>query len=71
MENKDLYKEQRFDSFLNKTIMMSSRKYFTKQMNIIDKENTILDNEDYCAFLQRKLRYFFIIFINALDKRKT
>lgn len=52
MENKNLYKEQRFDSFLNKTIMMSSRKYFKKQMNIVDKENTILDNEDYCAFLQ-------------------
>lgn len=52
MENKNLYKEQRFDSFLNKTIMMSSKKYFIKQMNIVDKENTILDNGDYCAFLQ-------------------
>lgn len=51
MENKD-YKEERFDSFLNKTIMMSSRTYFKKQMNIINKENTILDNEDYSAFLQ-------------------
>lgn len=51
MENKD-YKEERFDSFLNKTIIMSSRTYFKKQMNIIDKENTILDNKDYSAFLQ-------------------
>lgn len=51
MENKD-YREERFDSFLNKTIMMSSRTYFKKQMNIINKENTILDNEDYSAFLQ-------------------
>lgn len=51
MESKD-YKEERFDSFLNKTIMMSSRTYFKKQMNIMDKENTILDNEDYSAFLQ-------------------
>lgn len=52
MESKDLYKIQRFDSFLNKTIIMSSRKYFKKQLNIIDKENTILDNEKYCEFLQ-------------------
>ena len=60
MENKDLYKEQRFDSFLNKTIMMSSRKYFKKQMNIIDKENTILDNEDFCAFFRDAGIIFFI-----------
>ena len=50
MENN--YKEERFDSFLNKTIIMSSRTYFKKQMNIANKENTILDNEDYFAFLQ-------------------
>lgn len=52
MENQNTYKEERFDSFLNKTIIMSSRTYFKKQMNIIDKENTILDNENYSAFLQ-------------------
>jgi len=52
MENKNNYKEERFDSFLNKTIIMSSRTYFKKQMNIIAKENTILDNVDYSAFLQ-------------------
>lgn len=52
MENKSLYNEQRFDSFLNKTIIMSSKKFFIKQMNIVNKENTILDNKDYCAFLQ-------------------
>ena len=50
MENN--YKEERFDSFLNKTIIMSSRTYFKKQMNIANKENTILDNENYFAFLQ-------------------
>lgn len=52
MVNKNHFKEERFDSFLNKTIMMSSRKYFLKQMNIIDKENTIVDNEDFSLFLQ-------------------
>lgn len=52
MESKNCYKEERFDSFLNKTIMMSSRKYFLKQINIIDRENTIVDNEDFSRFLQ-------------------
>lgn len=49
MENN--YKNQKFDSFLNKTIILSSRTYFKKQMNTINKENTILDNQDYSAFL--------------------
>lgn len=52
MENKKSYKEERFDSFLNKTIIMSSRKYFIKQMNITTKENTIMDNEDFSSFIQ-------------------
>ncbi|MBS6251761.1 MAG: sigma-70 family RNA polymerase sigma factor [Clostridium sp.] len=52
MENKNDYKEERFDSFLNKTIILSSRTYFKKQMNIINKENTILNNEDFSTFLQ-------------------
>lgn len=52
MDNKELYKEQRFDSYLNKTIIFSSKTYFKKQMNIINKERTIVDNEDYSTFLQ-------------------
>ena len=52
MENKKSYKEERFDSFLNKTIILSSRKYFIKQMNINAKENTIMDNEDFSSFIQ-------------------
>ena len=52
MENKSNYKEERFDSFLNKTIILSSRTYFKKQANITNKERTIVDDEDYSAFLQ-------------------
>lgn len=52
MENKNDYKEERFDSFLNKTIILSSRTYFKKQMNIINKENTTLNNENFSTFLQ-------------------
>ncbi len=52
MENKDYYKEERFDSFLNKIIILSSKYYFKKNMNITNKENTIVDNEDFSHFLQ-------------------
>ena len=52
MENNDLYKEEKFNSFLNKTIILSSRTYFKKQMNIMKKERTIMDNENYSSFLQ-------------------
>ena len=52
MENKNVYKEERFDSFLNKTIILSSKYYFKKNMNIANKENTIVDNEDFSRFLQ-------------------
>ncbi len=49
---KNDYKEERFDSFLNKTIILSSRTYFKKQMNIANKERNIVNDEDYSAFLQ-------------------
>ena len=44
--------EEKFDSFLNKTIIMSSRKYFLKQMRNMEVENTILDSEDFANFVQ-------------------
>lgn len=52
MENKENYKEERFDSFLNKTIILSSKDFFRKQMNVVNKERTIVDDEDYSAFLE-------------------
>lgn len=51
MESKSNYNEERFDSFLNKTIILSSRTYFKKQMNIIDKEKNIINDMDYSAIL--------------------
>ena len=60
MENNNLYKEERFDSFLNRTIILSSKRYFKKQMNIIKKEKTIIDDVNYTSFLQD-----FIVLNNA------
>lgn len=52
MDNKNQYKEERFDSFLNKTIKLSSVLYFKRNMNYVGRENTIVDNEDFSSFLQ-------------------
>lgn len=52
MESKNNYKEERFDSFLNKTIIFSSKDFFRKQMSISNKEKTIIDDADYSAFLE-------------------
>ena len=51
MENRN-YNEERFDSFLNKTIIFSSKAYFKKHMNITGKEKTIVNDENYSAFLE-------------------
>ncbi len=51
MERENNYREERFDSFLNKTIILSARTYFKKQMNIIDKERLMINDMDYSAIL--------------------
>jgi RNA polymerase sigma factor (sigma-70 family) len=44
--------EEKFNSFLNKTIIMSSKRYLKKESNISRKEHYSMDNEDFTAFLQ-------------------
>ena len=46
-------KEEKFDGFLNKTIIFSSKYYFKKQMKMQEREKTIIDNEDYSLYLQK------------------
>lgn len=50
MESKNS-NEAKFDSFLTKTIILSSKKYFKKQIDMSSKEQTIFDDEGYCAFV--------------------
>ena len=47
MESKNS-NEAKFDSFLTKTIILSSKKYFKKQIDMSSKEQTIFDDEEYC-----------------------
>lgn len=52
MEYKNDYKEERFNSFLNKTIILSSKAYFKKQAKINDTEKIIVDDENFSNFIQ-------------------
>lgn len=51
-KNSKDYQEMRFDSFINKTIILSSKDYFRKQMKNVSREKTIFDDENYEDFLQ-------------------
>lgn len=46
-------REEKFDSYLNKTIILSSKYYFKKQMKMKGREQAILNNEEYSLFLQK------------------
>ena len=52
VENQRSVNDKRFDSYLNKIIIFSSKGYFKKQMSIVNKERTIVDDDDYDSFLQ-------------------
>lgn len=47
--------EEKFDSFLNKTIILSSKDFFKRTMNRIDKERTIVDDEEYSSVIYEKI----------------
>ncbi len=53
MENTNNFQKEKFDSYLNKTIILSSRSYFKKQIHIVNKEKNIIDDENYSVFLQK------------------
>lgn len=52
MENINSILESKFDAFINKTIILSSKEYFRKQMKYVNNEKYIIDNEDYCDYLE-------------------
>ncbi len=58
MENSNNYKEERFDSYLNKIIIFSSKGYFKKQMNINNKERTIIDDEEDSSALLKAVEMY-------------
>ena len=55
LENQRSVNDMRFDSYLNKIIIFSSKAYFKKQMRIANTEKIIVDDEDYASSLQNFL----------------
>lgn len=50
-------KRRKFDSFLNKTIILSSKKYFTEKLKRDSKELKIMDDENYSEYLKDYTKY--------------
>lgn len=55
MEN-DNYKYERFDSYLNKTIILSSKKYYKEEITRDFKELKIMDDENYDEYMKEYLK---------------
>ena len=52
MENKSS-KDLRFDSYLTKTIILSTKKYFSKKMDSMENEETFSDSMDYSTIMPK------------------
>ena len=57
MENKNDHKEERFDSFLNKTIILSSKRYYKYEITKDFNELKIIDDENFSEFINDYLKY--------------
>lgn len=63
----DNYKEERFDSFLTKTIILSSKRYYASEITKDLKELKILDDENYDEFLKNYLAYDEVYNLEKID----
>lgn len=57
MENKNDHKEERFDSFLNKTIILSSKRYYKYEITKDFNELKLIDDENFSDFINDYLKY--------------
>ena len=53
----DNYKYERFDSFLNKTIILSSKQFYEREVARDFKELKILDDENYNEYMNEYIKY--------------
>lgn len=51
------YAEERFDSFLNKTIILSSKRYYKYEITKDFNELKIIDDENFSEFINEYLKY--------------
>lgn len=71
MENKNQYKNERFDSFLNKTIILSSKKYYKDEITKDSKELRIIDDENYSEYIKEYVKYDDVYNLNDIDNFKN
>ncbi len=67
MEDENDYKEKRFDSFLNKTIILSSKEYYRSEITKDLKELKIIDDENYDEFMKNYLTYNEVYNLEKID----
>ena len=58
MEEKErkIFEEERFDAYLNKVIIMSSKEYFRKEALHNTRESKIIDDENFLEFINEKTK---------------
>ncbi len=57
MKDETNFKEERFDSYLNKTIILSSKKYYQNKIEKDLKKLKIIDDEKYATYINNYLDY--------------
>ena len=50
------YREKQFDSFLNKTIILSSKQFYKKERRLSDREKTIVDDENFYSLVEEYMQ---------------
>ncbi len=58
MENKSDLKSKKFNSFLNKTIIFSSKEYYKYEVSRKFKELKIIDDEEHSEYIKEYLKYY-------------
>lgn len=70
MENKSI-QSKRFDSFLNKTIILSSKRYYRNEITKDFKELKIIDDENYSEYIKKYIQYDEVYNFDFIDNFKA
>lgn len=70
MENKSI-QSKRFDSFLNKTIILSSKRYYKNEITKDFKELKIIDDENYSEYIKKYIQYDEVYNFDFIDNFKA
>ena len=70
MENKSI-QSKRFDSFLNKTIILSSKRYYKNEITKDFKELKIIDDENYSEYIKKYVQYDEVYNFDFIDNFKA